>query len=47
MQIVRDDLGTHAVQRGQMVDGLHERLVGREVLEVADVMAGDDVVARA
>ena len=47
VEIVRDHLGTHAVQRGQMVDGLHERLVGREVLEVADVVAGDDVVARA
>ena len=47
VQIVRDHLGPHAVQRGEMVDGLHERLVGREVLEVADVMAGDDVVARA
>ena len=45
MEIVRDDLGPHAVQRGEMVDRLHERLVGREVLEVADVMAGDDVVA--
>ena len=25
-----------------MVDGLEERLVRREVLEVADVVAGDD-----
>ena len=45
MEIVRDHFGTHAVERGEVVDGLEERLVGREVLEVADVMTGDDVVA--
>ena len=37
--------GVDAVQRGQVVDGLEERLVRGEVLEVADVVAGDDVVA--
>ena len=37
--------GVHAVERGQVVDGLEERLVGGQVLEVAQVVAGDDVVA--
>ena len=45
MEIVRDHFREHAVERGEVVDGLEERLVGREVLEVSDVMAGDDVVA--
>ena len=39
VEVVRDDLGRHAVQRGQVVDGLEERLVRGEVLEVADVVA--------
>ena len=39
MQVVGDDLGRDVVEPAQVIDGLQERLVRREVLEVADVMA--------
>ena len=45
VQVVGDDLGRHAVEPAQVVDGLEERPVGGQVLEVADVVAGDDVGA--
>ena len=45
MEVVGDDLGHDPVQPGKVVDRLEERPVRRQVLEVADVMAGDDVAA--
>ena len=39
MQVVGDDLGRDVVEPAQVIDGLQERLVRREVLEVTDVMA--------
>ena len=43
VQIVGDDLRRDAVESGQVSHGLQERLVGGEVLEVAQVVTGDDV----
>ena len=45
MQVVGDDLRRDAVEPAQVIDGLEERLVRREVLEVADVMAHHHVGA--
>ena len=45
MQVVGHDLGRDAVEVAEVVDGLQERLVRGQVLEVADVVAGHDDVA--
>ena len=46
MQVVGDELGRHAVERGQVRDRLEERLVGRQVLEVAQVVTDHDLGPR-
>ncbi len=45
VKVVGDEVGDHAVQRRQMIDGLEKRRVGGHVFEVADVMAGNHLTA--
>ena len=45
VKVVGDDIGDHAVQRRQVIDGLEERRIGGHVFEVADVMAGNNLAA--
>ena len=42
VKVVRDDLGAHAVERREMLNGLEKRGVRGEMLEVAEMMARHD-----
>ena len=45
VKVVGDEVGDHAVERRQVIDGLEKRRVGGHVFEVADVMAGNHLAA--
>ncbi len=45
VEVVRDHVGNDTVEVTEMIDRLNEGAVGREVLEVADVMARDHETA--
>ena len=44
MEVVHDHVGAHADESAEVLDSLQERGVGRRVLEVADVMAGHQLL---